>query len=166
VADAAEAGGQHMQQEAADELVGSERHRLALVAAAVVLPAEADAAVLAREQAAVGDGDPMRVAPEVVEYLPWPGERPLGIDDPGDGAQRPDVRTESRRVAQACDLAEEGQAAGLEGGLKTIEEQAAVEARENADRQEEAATAAADEASVRPASDPRPPPGTMQWTSG
>src|SRR3954470_7417565 len=58
VADAAEALGQDMQQETADELAGVERHRFALVAGAVVLPAEADAPILAREQTAVGEGDP------------------------------------------------------------------------------------------------------------
>src|SRR4051794_4764069 len=57
VADAAEATGQDMQQEPADELAGVKRHRFALVAGAVVLPAEADATILAREQTAVGEGD-------------------------------------------------------------------------------------------------------------
>jgi hypothetical protein len=84
VADAAEAMGQDMQQEPADELAGIERHRFALVAGAVVLPAEADAPILAREQTAVGEGDTVRVAAEIVENLPGPAERSLGIDDPFD----------------------------------------------------------------------------------
>src|SRR4051794_16694955 len=149
VADAAEAGGQHVQQEAADELAGIERHRLALVPAAVILPAEADATVLACEQTAVGDGDPMRVAPEVVENPLWPAERSLGVDDPWEAAQRLDLRAERRGIAQPGEIAAKRQVAGLEGRRKTIEEQAAVEMREDADGQEEAGTAAGDEAPVR-----------------
>jgi len=64
VADAVEARRQHVEQEATHELVGVERHglvaRRALVA--VVLPAEGDAALVERDQAAVEDGHPMRVA--------------------------------------------------------------------------------------------------------
>ena len=41
VADAMEAVGQGVQQEAADELVGVERHDLGLAVMAIVLPAEA-----------------------------------------------------------------------------------------------------------------------------
>src|SRR3954464_6013784 len=100
VADAAEATGQDMQQEPADELAGIERHRFALVAGAVVLPAEADATILAREQTAVGEGDPVRVAAEIVENLPGPAERSLGIDDPFDAAQRLDMRAKRGRLAK------------------------------------------------------------------
>ena len=45
VADAMEAVRQGVQQEAADELVGGERHDLGLAVVAVVLPAEGDVAV-------------------------------------------------------------------------------------------------------------------------
>src|SRR3954467_14991269 len=153
VADAAEATGQDMQQEPADELAGIERHRFALVAGAVILPAEADATILAREQTAVGDGDPVRVAAEIVENLPGPAERSSGIDDPFDAAQRLDMRAKRGRLAKPREMAEEGQVAGLKGRLEAFEEEAAVETREDADGQEEA-RAAGDEASVRP--DPAP----------
>src|SRR4051795_6440307 len=132
----------------------SSGHRFALVAGAVVLPAEADAPILAREQTAVGEGDPVRVAAEIVENLPGPAERSLGIDDPFDAAQRLDVRTESGRLAQPREIAEEGQVASLKGRLETLEEEAAIKTREDADGQEEA-RAAGDEASVRPDAAPR-----------
>jgi hypothetical protein len=115
VADAAEAMGQDMQQEPADELAGIERHRFALVAGAVVLPAEADAPILAREQTAVGEGDPVRVAAEIVENLPGPAERSLGIDDPFDAPERFDMRVKRGRLAQPREIAEEGQVASLKG---------------------------------------------------
>ena len=62
VSDAVEVGRQDVQQEAADELLGGERHRLALVAMAVIGPVEADAAVVEGEEAVVGDGDPLGLA--------------------------------------------------------------------------------------------------------
>ena len=71
------------------------------------------------------------------------------------------MRAKRGRLAQPREIAEEGQVAGLKGGLETLEEEAAVETREDADGQEEA-RAAGDEASVWPDA----APGTMQWTCG
>src|ERR1700680_2473896 len=55
VADAVEACGQHVHEEAVDELVRGERHHLVTLAALapVVFPLEGDALVVEREQAAV-----------------------------------------------------------------------------------------------------------------
>ncbi|OAN51169.1 hypothetical protein A6A05_11370 [Magnetospirillum moscoviense] len=61
VANAVKAVGQDVEQEAADEFAGLQRHHLLFVVMAIVLPAEADAAVIDRDQAAVGDGDTMGV---------------------------------------------------------------------------------------------------------
>ena len=58
-----------MREKAAHELVGVQRHRLGLVLGAVVLPPKADAAIVAIEKTAVGDGDAMRVATEIFEDL-------------------------------------------------------------------------------------------------
>src|SRR5271157_3562314 len=57
VANAAEALGQDVREKAAHELVGVQRHRLGLVLGAIILPPKADAAILAIEKTAVGDGD-------------------------------------------------------------------------------------------------------------
>jgi hypothetical protein len=67
VADAVEALRQHVDQEAADELVRRERHRLPALGAfdAVVLPAERDAAVVGRHQPAIGDRHAVRVARQI-----------------------------------------------------------------------------------------------------
>src|SRR5215471_4103831 len=64
VADAVQAFWQHVDEEAADELEGPERHLLVSIAAlaAVVLPLEGDALRIAGDQAAVGDGDAVGVA--------------------------------------------------------------------------------------------------------
>ena len=52
VADAMKAGGQHVQQEAAHELLGPQGHSLVARVAvfAVVLPAEGDAAIITSEE--------------------------------------------------------------------------------------------------------------------
>ena len=59
VTDAMEALRQHVHQEAADELVGIERHHCVSLGTieAVILPLEGDALVIERDQAAVGDGE-------------------------------------------------------------------------------------------------------------
>ena len=74
--------GQHMDQEAAEELLAIEGHRLLAIAITVVLPAEADLAVVHGDQPVVGYGDAVRVAADIVEDLPWSGERPLCVDHP------------------------------------------------------------------------------------
>ena len=56
---------------------------LDLSSGAIILPAEADA-VVAVEKPAIGDGDAMGVAAEVVEDLCGTAERALGVDDPFD----------------------------------------------------------------------------------
>src|SRR5712664_722700 len=69
VTDAVKARWQDMHQEAADELVGIERHHSVSLPPfeAVVLPLEGDALVIERDQAAVGDGDAMGVAREIAQ---------------------------------------------------------------------------------------------------
>jgi hypothetical protein len=64
VADAVKAARQHVQQEAAHELLGAQAHRFVahLSMFAVVLPAEGDAAIIQGDEARVGDRHPMGVA--------------------------------------------------------------------------------------------------------
>ena len=83
VTDAVEAVGQDVKQEAADELVGIERHHLALVVVAVVLTQEADASLVQADQATVGDRDAMGIAAEIVQDLFGHAEWALGEDHPG-----------------------------------------------------------------------------------
>ena len=58
VANADEAVGHDVEQEAADELLGLERHDLHAITVGVVLPAEADDPVVEAEESVVGEGDP------------------------------------------------------------------------------------------------------------
>lgn len=60
--DTMKAVGQAMDQEAANELVRRERHHPWRVAVSVIAPAEGDGGVVGADQAAVGDGDAVRVS--------------------------------------------------------------------------------------------------------
>lgn len=94
VADAVEALGQHVHQEAPDELVRVKPHSLPAARAvdAVVLPAERNGAVVGGNEAAVRDGDPMGVTGEIAQHLLGRRERRLAIDHPLDAPQRRDER--------------------------------------------------------------------------
>ena len=82
VADAHEAFGQHVQQEAAQELSGIESHGALLVAMGRVSPAEGDMFAVEAEQAVVGNSDAVCVAAEITQHVCGSAERRLGIDDP------------------------------------------------------------------------------------
>ena len=90
VADAVEAAGQNVQQEAADELLGTQRHGLVarLPRGAVILAAEGDATLVEGDESPVGDRHPVGVTGQIREHRGGPGERALGIDDPFALAQR------------------------------------------------------------------------------
>jgi len=84
VADAVEATRQAVQQEAADELVGAERHDLLPVwgRATIILVAERYAILVEGDEPTVRDRDPVGVAREIGEHGLGPGERRLGIYHP------------------------------------------------------------------------------------
>src|SRR6516225_11640058 len=84
MADAVEALWEHMQQEAPDELVRSERHDLVPLRPLdpVVLVFERDAIGAGRNQAAVGDGHAMGVAGEIGQYSGGAGKRSFRVDHP------------------------------------------------------------------------------------
>src|SRR5882724_3900114 len=122
VTNAAKAIGQHMQQEAADELTRVERHHLGFVAGAVVFPAETNPPVVTIDKPAVGDGNAMGVAAEIVEDLLRPAEGTLGVDHPLDLSQRLQRCGESRWFGEAGDVAEEVQRSSVESGLQALQE--------------------------------------------
>ena len=82
VPDAHEAGGKHVEQEAAQELVHGQGHEALLVAVGGVSPAKGDLVVGQGDEAMVGDGDAMRVASEVVENMLRATEGRFAVDDP------------------------------------------------------------------------------------
>ena len=75
MAQALEATGEHMQQEAPDELGSREAHHLDGVTLPIIAPAEVDDAVLHSDETLMADSDPMGRAPEVRHHLLGAGER-------------------------------------------------------------------------------------------
>jgi hypothetical protein len=74
IANALESVGKHVKEEATDEFVSTERHRLVLIAIAIILPAKRNPAVIDIKQAVVGDGDAVRVACDILEDFFRPSE--------------------------------------------------------------------------------------------
>ena len=82
VADAHEAGGQHVEQKASQELVHGQGHEALLIAVGGVSPAEGDLVASQGNEAMVGDGHTMGVSAQVVEDILGAPERRLAINDP------------------------------------------------------------------------------------
>ena len=97
VADLDEAGRQDMEQKAADELDRIEGHDAAAVVVPGVAPAKAHLAVVEAEEPSVGDGDPMRVAGQVLQHMFGSAEGRLGIDHPLFSAQGTEQRVKCAR---------------------------------------------------------------------
>ena len=116
VADAVEALGQDVDEEAADELICCERHHLVAIGAfdPIVLVLEADTVFVERDQPAVGDGDAMGVAGQISQYRFGSGEGPFAVDVPSDLAQRRQEGGEGGALGEMTMLAEKLQ---LTGGM-------------------------------------------------
>ena len=130
VADAVEAAGEHMDQEAADELAGGEGHELLPFApvSAIVLPLEGNGLAVESEEPAVGDGDAVGVARQIGEHRLRPAERALGVDDPFGFAQRREICREGLRVVEMSVVTEEAQEAGRARCRELLQEKAAEQA--------------------------------------
>jgi hypothetical protein len=111
VADAVAPPGQDREQETPDELVRRKRHRAmpCRPVAAVILAAEGDAARVESKQAAVCDGDAVGVAGETGEHRLRSGKGRLGVEEPVLPPQRRAMSSASPPIAQAIEIAEEGQ---------------------------------------------------------
>ncbi len=139
VADAMKPARDGVLQEATDELVGGERHHLGFAVLTIVLPGEADLAIVEPDQTAVGDGDAVRVAPEIAEHLLGSGKRAFGEDDPVDLGQCIEPGDENlRERAKAGESTGEAEFTAGEGGAQLLQEQIAEAAGERTDGEEEA----------------------------
>jgi hypothetical protein len=56
-------------QEAADELIGGNRHQALLITASIIPPTERDIAAIEGHQSVIGDGDAVRIATQVTKNL-------------------------------------------------------------------------------------------------
>jgi hypothetical protein len=82
VSNAGESRRENMEKEPTEELVGVQGHDASSIAAGVVLPGESDAVLVEGEDAAVGYGDAVSIAGEVLEDLARPSEGGLCVNEP------------------------------------------------------------------------------------
>src|ERR1700731_3139871 len=165
VADAVEPLRQDMHEEAADELVGIERHHLDVSLGTfetVILPFEGDAFVVECDQAAIGDGNAVGVAREVAQHFLGSPERSFAINHPFAVAQRCQIGREGSLICQRGVFAEELQLSRAMDGIKLLQDAPAEQAREPAHGEEDVGSAGDPPA---PSSE-MPPPGTIMWTCG
>ena len=138
-----EAAGQHVDEEAADELVDRECHHFGAAATlgAVVLPFEGHARLVERDQAAVGDGDAVGIARQIGQHRLGPTEWSLRVDYPLGLTERRQMGGERLALRQSGMVAEELQAPGVVRGGERLQDQPTEQPREHADGEEEAGPA-------------------------
>jgi len=145
VADADQAGRQHVEQEAADELDRIESHGLGAGMIGVVFPVKADMAVFQRAKAMVGDGDAMRIAGQILEHAPRSTERRLHVNYPFELRDCFAHGLERGRLGQIAKLAGEMEPAFAKSPCQGEKEEFAELTAEDLIRKEEG---------ILPASDP------------
>jgi hypothetical protein len=82
VADADEAFGEQMQQEAPQDLIQRRGHQLLYIVVSRVPPTKGNLAVGQRDQSMVGNGYAMGVAAQVLEHIVGAAEGWFGVNDP------------------------------------------------------------------------------------
>jgi hypothetical protein len=87
MAEALEAGGQDMQQEAPDAFDGIKGHQSVTVAMGLVFPPQGHSPLLQGQQAPIRDRHTMRRAREILQHRPRATSGGLGIDDPLHGPE-------------------------------------------------------------------------------
>ena len=112
--------GDDVEQEAADELLGRQRHDVHAVTVAVVFPAKAHDTGLEIGEAVVGEGDAVGVAPEVLEHLLGTGEGGLGVDHPVLLAEGSEPRGEGARGGEHVGESERPRSRGTIEGLEVL----------------------------------------------
>lgn len=129
-----------MDEDAADKLVGLERHSFVAVVlfSPVVLPFKGDAVLIEGDEPGVGDGDAMGVAGEIFEYCAGSGKWRSGVDIPLAVAKASDEAFEGAGVLKRLELAKEAQALLAVECEEFIEEPASEQGGEHFDVDEEA----------------------------
>jgi hypothetical protein len=108
---------------------------------AVISPIKFHLALFDVNESMIGNGDPVRVAADIVHHLLWLGERWLGVDDPFQISHQIKMMGESLSILECLKRREELQLADVEGLLEILQEQSAEQPREHPYRQEEVGAA-------------------------
>jgi len=99
---------QHVDQKAADELIGRECHGFVayVVFGAVVLPLERHPALIMSDETMIGDGHPMGIARQISEHRFGSGKGLLGVNEPVGFRQRRKVLAEGGDVSEMRQVTE------------------------------------------------------------
>jgi hypothetical protein len=119
VADAHEAGGKHVEQESAQELLERKGHQTLLVAVRGVSAAKGDLPALEGDQAVVGDRHAVGVAAEITENVFWTTEGRLAVDHPVLTEEGTEERSEGFRFRQKFEIPVEAESAVVEGPFES-----------------------------------------------
>lgn len=131
-----EACGKHMQEKAAQELMGGKGHLPFLIAVRIVLPAEAHLVAIETEQPMVADGNAMGVASEVMQDVFRSAEARLRIDDPILATQLVEKSSKLFRITEVLQTSIEDELTLLKGDFQSFSELAAKNSTEYPDRKE------------------------------
>jgi len=82
VADADEASGKQVQQEAAQELIERQGHQLVFAVVSGIAPAKRDLVIDQGDESLVGDGDAMGVVAQITERILGASKGRFGVDVP------------------------------------------------------------------------------------
>jgi len=82
VSDPHETAGQHVKEEATQELIDRKRHPPFFILMRGIPPPKGDLIIHQCDQTVIGDGDTVRVRSQVTEDLIGSSQRPLAIHDP------------------------------------------------------------------------------------
>jgi hypothetical protein len=137
VADTDKAVGEHMEEEATDELLCREADQPMGPWIVVIPGAEGNGLIIASHKPLVGDGHPVGVMTQVAEDVLRSTEGRFGIDDPFGSSEFSDKPFEDRRVSPVGEFAGEEERVLLEGLTQAIKELAPDHFGQRADRDEE-----------------------------
>jgi hypothetical protein len=116
-ADADKASRQDVEQEAAQELLRTERHHSLLITVGIILPTESNLVILESHEAVIGDGHAMSVTGEIAEHMMGTAEGGLGVDDPVLTEQGAQEGAESLFVFERLESSGEGELVLLEAAF-------------------------------------------------
>jgi hypothetical protein len=110
-----------VEEEAPDELLGSESDEPGGARVFVIPGTEGDRLPIKGKEPLVGDGYPVSVMAEVAEDMPGPTEGRFGVDDPLGSPESSDPPFEDRWVSPVGDVAGEAEHSLFEGLLEAVE---------------------------------------------
>jgi hypothetical protein len=137
VADAHEAARQHVEQEAAEELIDWQIHDPLAVTVCGIAPSERDFAIGKSKQPVVGDGNAVSVVAEIAQHVFGTAEGRLGINHPVLSEQHSEPGCEGLRIGKRRELAVELKRGIAESRLECGDELAAEDTAEHLDGKEE-----------------------------